>query len=263
MFHSPIKTESDRRTDGRPMDRLLARFGLARRPETAAKVRFRCLPEDFGVIAEPVPAKSVMPDWFRRLPAVDQTKVSPTNNGLTVKRCMPFLDAMTTGFILPLAATVRLEITDEGRTVNAGWEFDKPMVSPHGPYQVTGNPREPRPPCKFHNFWTIETAPGWSCLFVPVLNRPNGVFEPVAGIVDTDTYRAEIHFPFFATAPDGIYTVEKGTPLVQVIPFLRSATALPFEIAAETAEQAADRTRIHRNTLAGEAWYRKSAREAR
>lgn len=263
MFHSPIKFPAPPRDAERPVDRLLARFGLARRPETAAKVLFRCLPEDFGVIAEPVPAKAVMPEWFRRLPAVDPAKVSPTNNGLTVKRCMPFLDAMTTGYILPLAATVRLEITEGGRTVNAGWEFDKQMVSPHGAYQVAGNPREPLPPCKFHNFWTIETPPGWSCLFLPVLNRPNGVFEPVAGIVDTDSYRAEIHFPFFATAPDGIYTVEKGTPLVQVIPFRRAGTALPFQIAAETPEQAEDRERIHRNTISGEAWYRKFARAAR
>ncbi len=69
------------------------------------------------------------------------------------------------------------------------------MVSNHGAHQVAGNPKEPLPPCKFHNYWSIRTPPGWSCLFVPPLNRAGQPFECVAGIVDTDTYHAHIHFP--------------------------------------------------------------------
>ncbi|MBP2234855.1 hypothetical protein J2Z31_001347 [Sinorhizobium kostiense] len=226
-------------------------------------IRFLCRPEDSGVIAPPVPAKAVLPDWFRKLPAVDKKHVSTTNNGLTVKRCMPFLDAMTTGWILPLAATVRLEIRDGGSSVEAGWEFDRVMVSNHGAHQVAGNPREPSPPCKFHNYWSIRTPPGWSCLFLPPLNRPGQPFECVAGIVDTDTYAAHIHFPFFATAPDGLYVVEKGTPLVQVIPFRRMDAAVTAEIRAENRKEAAERETIYRNTLAGEGWYRTLARASR
>lgn len=83
-------------------------------------VSFLCEPEDFGVIAEPAPARTMLPDWFRRLPAIDDSVLSATNNGLTIKRCMPFLDAMTLGFILPLAASVRLEIGEEGSKVDGG-----------------------------------------------------------------------------------------------------------------------------------------------
>jgi hypothetical protein len=230
---------------------------------TASRIRFLCSPEDDGVIAPPVAAKTVMPDWFRRLPAVDAAVACASNNGLTVKRCMPFLDAMTSGWILPLAATVRLEIRDEGRVVEAGWEFDRVMVSNHGAHQVAGNPREPSPPCKFHNYWSIQTAPGWSCLFVPPLNRPGQPFECVAGVVDTDTYSAHINLPFFASAPDGVYTIEKGTPLVQVIPFLRDASTGKAHIGVETAAEREERIRVLRNTLAGEGWYRKVARAAR
>jgi hypothetical protein len=230
---------------------------------TPASIRFLCKPEDHGVIAEPVPAKTVLPDWFRKLRAVDKQHASATNNGLTVKRCMPFLDAMTTGWILPLAATVRLEIKNEGCTVDAGWEFDRTMVSNHGSHQVQGNPREPLPPCKFHNYWSIRTPPGWSCLFVPPLNRAGQPFECVAGIVDTDTYHAHIHFPFFATAPDGLYTIEKGTPLVQVIPIRRDGATLKAEIRPETADEALEGEKVYRNTIAAEGWYRKFARAAR
>jgi hypothetical protein len=230
---------------------------------SAPKIRFLCAPEDEGVIAPPVPAKSYLPDWFRRLPAVDEALVSKTDTGLTIKRCMPFLDAMSTGWILPLAATVRLDIRDGGGWVEAGWDFDKTMVSNHGLHQVRGNPWGSRPPRKFHNYWTIVTPPGWSCLFVDPMNRPNGVFEVLSGVVDTDSYRSLIHFPFFATGPDGLHVIEKGSPLVQVIPFRRDAAELAAEIGPETEEDRATRERILRSTRAETGWYRTKARAKR
>ncbi len=227
------------------------------------RIEFLCTPEDKGVIAEPVPAREALPEWFRRIPAVDKQRLSTTDNALTVKRCMPFLDALSAGWVLPLAATVRLEIRDNGQTVDAGWDFDKTMVSNHHSYQVAGHPMQPRPPCKIHNHWTIRTPKGWSCLFVAPLNRPNSVIEVAAGVVDTDEYPSLIHFPFFATAPDGLYTLEKGTPLVQVIPFERAALQIEGTVRAETPAEATERERILRATGAGDGWYRKEAREKR
>ena len=110
------------------------------RVRTRPVIEFLCRPEDHGVIAEPVPAVRVLPAWFKQLPGIDKADVTATDDGLTVKRCSPFLDALSTGWILPLAATVRLEIRDGGATVNGGWKFDLDMVSNHGPGQVAGNP---------------------------------------------------------------------------------------------------------------------------
>lgn len=227
------------------------------------KIRFLCSPEDEGVIAPPVLSKTHLPDWFRKLPAVDPNKRAHDDTGLTVKRCMPFLDAMMTGYIIPLAATVRIEIKDGGQSVTAGWDFDKTMVSNHGMHQVAGNPKTGQPPCKFHNYWSIRTPKGWSCLFVPLLNRANPIFEPVAGIVDTDTYLAPIHFPFFANGPDGLHELEMGTPLVQVIPFERNGAALEMEVGSETPKEMDERKKVFRNTLASPGWYRKVARAPR
>ena len=149
------------------------------------KLEFLCMPEDAGVIAPPVPAKGHLPGWFKKLPAVEKSVLGANGNGQTIKRCMPFLDAMTTGWILPLAATVRIDVTNDGRDVAWGTEFDRPMVSEHQPYQIKGHPLEPRPPIKIHNYWTIKMPPGWSCLFVPPLNRPHPALEIIAGVVDT------------------------------------------------------------------------------
>jgi hypothetical protein len=40
------------------------------------KICFLCSPEDQGVIAPPVTAKTVFPDWFRSLPAFDRDHVT-------------------------------------------------------------------------------------------------------------------------------------------------------------------------------------------
>jgi hypothetical protein len=243
----------------------LARAVARLRPRAAPApvIEFLCEAGDRGVVAEPVPARSALPDWFRRIPGVDRAELTPTNNGLTVKRCMPVLDALGTGWIIPLAATVRLKVSEGGRRVDAGWDFDREMISYHPGFQVAGHPRADRPACKFMNPWAIRTAPGWSTLFVPPLNRPNDLFECLAGVVDTDTYPALIHFPFFATAEDGLHVIEKGTPLVQAIPFRRDEAAIAGRVRAETEAEAAERERALRATRAGDGWYRNAARAAR
>ncbi|MDO5658112.1 MAG: hypothetical protein Q4G36_07295 [Paracoccus sp. (in: a-proteobacteria)] len=245
-------------------------FSFLRKPQPAApapEIRFLCEPRDEAVIAKPFPAKRHIPDWFRKLPAVDENVAGLNDTGLTVKRCMPFLDAMNTGWIIPLAAELRLEISNSGTEVVGGWDFDRTLMSNHGENQVAGNPWKaiggPRPPRKFHNYWSIVTPPGYSCLFINPLNRPNGVFEIVAGIVDTDTYPAHINFPFFATAEDGLYVLEKGTPLAQVIPFRRDDADMAAFIGAETKPEAATREAAHRNTKAASGWYRTEARAKR
>jgi hypothetical protein len=241
--------------------------GSAICPEAVAApvISFRCAPEDVGVIAPPRPAKQMVPDWYKRLPAVDPALQSVTSTGLTAKRCMPFLDALTIGWVIPLAATVRMEVSEGGTRVDCGWDFDREMVSNHAPGQVAGHPRQPRPPVKFHNYWTVATPPGWSCLFVSLLNQPHNLFEMASAVVDTDRYQSLIHFPFFPTAPDGLHVLEKGLPVIQVIPFRRdqSAYAMAAEIRAETPAEATEAERIRRATKAGEGWYREEARAPR
>jgi Family of unknown function (DUF6065) len=246
----------------RPLRRVIGREARSE-PRSRLLVEFLCEPEDRGVIAEPVPARGVRPEWFKRLPGLDREAQSASDNGLTVKRCVPFLDALSVGWIIPLAAAVRLEISEEGRSVQAGWEFDREMVSTHNAYQAAGNPWEPRPLMKFHNPWTVRTPPGWSCLFAPPLNRPSDVIEVLSGVVDTDRYRAPVNFPFVAIGEDGVHALPRGTPLVQVIPFPRGDESAEFVVRGENEDESSERERAHRSTMAGQGFYRDLVRSAR
>ena len=147
--------------------------------------------------------------------------------------------------------------------MDAGWEFDRTMVSNHGPWQVAGNPYEPLPPLKFHNYWTVRTAPGWSCLFVPPLNRPNPIVEVLSGVVDTDQFGNEINFPFVTVADDGVHVLEQGTPLVQVIPFRRTNPATKAAVRSETGKERDERIATHRAIKSAGGWYRRRAHAAR
>jgi hypothetical protein len=90
------------------------------------------------------------------LPAFDKSKVSTTDTGLMIKRCIPFLDAMNTGWVIPLPATVRLGIRAGGPRVDAGRDFDRRLVSFHFRRQMMGHPMDPRAACKFHNFGPLS-----------------------------------------------------------------------------------------------------------
>ena len=93
------------------------KLSLLKRP--APRITFTCRPEDESVIAPPVRAKTVLPEWFRKLPAVTEDKVSPTDSGLTVKRCMPVLDAMMAGWVvgLPVLGAISQTLTDSARSL--------------------------------------------------------------------------------------------------------------------------------------------------
>ena len=186
-----------------------------------SKIKFFCDPECKDVIPEPYPARKLMPDWYKKLPNFTD---SPDEkfDFKTLKRCPPFLDAMSTGWIIPLAADVQFNIQDNGAGLTWDSEFYRPMVENHTLSQISTHPNHPMVPIKILNHWIIETPPGWSCLFVPPLNRPDKNLDLMSGIVETDKYFEYINFPGFLKLLNGRITLEAGYPLIQVIPYKRN-----------------------------------------
>ena len=65
------------------------------------KIKFKTILPDL-LIAKPTNSNRSIPQWFRDFPRV-------INGVETVKACMPFLDALTTGYTLYLSADVYFE----------------------------------------------------------------------------------------------------------------------------------------------------------
>lgn len=199
-------------------------------PETAtpsATIKFRCPPELEAVLPPPIPAVMGIPGWFKAMPANAFSDVMQTEQ-MTVKKCPPFIDAMTFGFLIPLVTD--LHVDNETFTWNL--DFPSGAIASHGRSpldfhdnsQVVGTPLfdEDRFIVKFINFWTIETPPGYSLLVTHPVNRYDLPFTTLTGLVDTDLYKNDfIHFPAQWRSPAFQGVLPRGTPVAQCLPIKR------------------------------------------
>jgi hypothetical protein len=196
---------------------------------------FRCPAELDSLIPRPIPAVLGLPAWYKSLP---QTAASALmgEKTKTVKKCPPFIDAMTYGFLIPLP--IDLEVKDGEFT----WHFDVPKgfvseyahspISFHDPIQVSGTPffDDDRFVIKLNNFWNIQAPPGYSLLFTHPINRPDLPFTTITGLVDCDTFHdSPINFPvrWHDASFNGV--LPKGTPIAQCLPVRRENWTAQFE----------------------------------
>ena len=195
---------------------------------TKPNVEFFIEKEFRDAFLKPKSSSKFFPEWFKTLPP----QVTSDPRSSTVKRCIPFLDACSSGFIIPMWCDVFVKAENGDLTINFPENFPINSLGKHEPEQIKGYPLEKNPygtmPLKWLNPWGIKTPKGYSCLFTSPLNHFETRFKLVDGIVDTDTYYNKVNFPFLWTGGDGEFLISKGTPLVQVIPFKRDTFQCSF-----------------------------------
>ncbi len=198
-------------------------------------ITFRCPPELEPILPRPTPALFGLPEWFKAMPASAFSSVLQSEQ-LTVKKCPPFIDAMTYGFLIPLVTDLRVE---DGAFA---WDFELPSGgaitsysrSPldfHDSAQVAGTPlfKDDTFVLKFNNFWTIESPPGYSLLITHPVNRHDLPFTTLTGLVDADLYKDNfINFPARWRDLSFSGVLAKGTPVAQCIPVKREFWSAQF-----------------------------------
>lgn len=189
-------------------------------------IEFILSDEQYGWMDKPVPAINAIPEWYRTMPSFNnynQLMLDGRSTNQTVKRCIPFMEAMTTGYYITLPADVVASKHPETGDSRLNWLTHVDLINTHDVFQTKDLPLSPEyvlVPFKFMNFFQIKTPPGYSCLFVHPLNRFDLPFYSMSGVVDTDKHTPVVHFPFLMKKDyEGI--IEKGTPIIQVIPFKR------------------------------------------
>src|SRR3984957_12379543 len=217
---------------------------------------FRCPPGLESILPRPIPAVPGLPEWFKSLPQKAFNQALGEEH-LTVKKCPPFIDAMTYGFLIPLAIDLKVQ---NGEFT---WNFDLPegLVSEyshspidfHDPSQAAGTPffDDDRFIIKFNNFWTIEAPQGYSLLFTHPVNRADLPFTTITGLVDCDTFfQSPVNFParWHDTNFNGV--LPKGTPIAQCLPVRRETWGGRFDVLSgdDTAEMINTRSAIGRET---------------
>ena len=196
--------------------------------------------DQWDSIPDPVPATKMVPDWFKGTPPLG----GPIDSMPTIKKCPPFLDAITSGYIINFSGVLDIKHVGKQQVTKNG--PGGLFMSSHAVGQFDKSPWKDSPVLKFGSPWIIETPPGWSCFFTHPFNLPTTHYQTLSGIVDTDSYRVPINFPLILNIPVGeTFTFDPTIPMVQVIPFKRQTWEM------EVGETNWDEWKGHQNVLGG------------
>lgn len=197
-----------------------------------SKVKFYPFSQETIDIAPlPTPASKNIPDWYKKQPAYGGNEEEFLKRGFTastVKRCMPVFDALNSGYIIYFPCDIYIDATNPEKIA---WSLPENMkmlkrdlVSTHSPEQVSHYPRDEK---RYHKevfrimpFWSVGTDSGYSCLFTHPIHRDALPFQAFSATIDTDKFVSDGHLSMYIEK-DFKGIIERGTPLVQVIPFKR------------------------------------------
>ena len=208
--------------------------------------RIRFVPQDKYAqenIDPPRPSKTIVPDWYKSGEVAISLKTGesskPGDKDITggLKSCVPFLDAMVSGYFICFWEDTYVRTTDkveEWYPVKKNTYNDKyDKVVSHAVQMI--DEREgiightiPRPEgyCNNHMVfkgqWGFRLPRGWSLLLTQPLNHFDLPFFTTSGIIDSDEWWTGGNMPFFFKKNfEGI--IPKDTPFAQVIPIKRSS----------------------------------------
>lgn len=180
----------------------------------------------------PTSASKAIPEWYKKLPRFINNSDKPIKalGRKDLKTCVPFRDAMISGYMILLPADI--EVT---RSVNGDVDIFQNkqlvfnVVEKRGPldlnHQGYGMPNPVGTyPIMFawSALWGIKTNKSDSVLITHPLNRNDLPFVTTSGIIDSGYFSVAGNIPFFIKEGfEGV--IPKGTPIAQVIPFKREA----------------------------------------
>ena len=166
------------------------------------------------------PALRVVPDWYREIPRYVPGLDGPETT--SVKHCIPFVDALTTGYMLLTPFDIYFEQTPEGPV--GRWDNPFPTLDLRPPGQTGKMPAPPGCDEK-HFLWVTHTAielpDNYSAVCIHPINRTDLPFVTTGGIIDGPFVIHGGNFPFHLKEGfEGL--IPAGTPFMQIIPFNRT-----------------------------------------
>jgi hypothetical protein len=224
-------------------------------------IRFFAKNEVAEIGHSPLPLKRLVPEWYRQ--AESYWKSEDGHEGEGLKKCMPYMDTLMTGYAILTPYDIFVKEGPKGE-LDLSWNAPESI-----PAFVAERPKElgstmPRPAGHHPNHlvwsgvWGFKTPRGYSALVTHPLNRFDLPFTTTSGIIDSDEWYAPGNIPFFIKQGfTGV--IPAGTPFAQVIPIKRNSWKM---IGNDTGLQYADG---HQGYLARQAetsykkvmWHRK------
>jgi hypothetical protein len=173
----------------------------------------------------PQPAQKLVPEWYRKaerfVGGKQGFKPHTVIGTSTIKSCMPFLDALTAGYIIELWQDLEVDYENNEPVLN--WRAEPAVAETRRPETLQNLPMG----SEYHKetfAWKqpfyIKTPKGYSLLVTHPLNYFDLPFTTTTGIVDSDSVLGNGNLPFLLKK-DFKGIIPKGTPIAQIIPLKR------------------------------------------
>lgn len=216
-------------------------------------IQFICEDTYKDTIPLPYSASSKTPSWFTSTPNIDHSKcpfhllfsgAQDISKKTNIKTCPAVTDYLNTGYIIPAWTNFMVRRIQD----RLYWSWEHDFLTKYSCHlrddEFSGFTPEQEPKDGvFHKFdspWRIKTSPGVSCLVThPYWVRENR-YTTVSGVIHTDKIPMPIHwfFEWNAEVPNSLdrtqlpaahNIISKSTPLVLIIPFIRSQFKLSYD----------------------------------
>ena len=233
------------------------------------EILFECVQDTENSLFEPIPAKKVRPEWFKKLPMSVDNYGQQTE---TIKKCPAMQDWMNMGYLIrnrhtvivalskgnkdfepvSLALALRDDIPKDKfkklkelvKVFNETGSLDDTdrihqyckshnllveelqgnyVVGGHPAAQTRGSGFDDKMAFKFKLDFLITTPKGTSTYWLDPFLFNNPFFHAWQGIIDTDSFNqlTTNNMCIFYPKADNSFIIPKGTPIVQVVPFVR------------------------------------------
>lgn len=194
---------------------------------------------------KPVPSVNELPDWFKRLNAVEYD--DNNRKMVTGKSCRGIWDILSSGYMLLWPFDVEIIKNENGkmdiyksRTGENHQDFH-----PHPHLQLEGYPdftlqAQQDGVQKVSLPYKIKTPKGTSILMMQPQYRPDLKVEVMTGIIDTDNYYGQLNvlFTIKETNSKRPIKIKSGTPIAQIIPFVRGEWQIKYDNVDNVANEA-------------------------
>jgi hypothetical protein len=212
---------------------------------------------EYDFINLPRPASKYIPDWYKETKTKSFSGQPEHIDLKTLKACIPFLDALNSGYIYELWSDV--EVVNNSNGISIHWNMEQFQPISTKPQSSIGKLQIPEgydeTVYSFDHALSAKTPPGYSLLITQPFNRTDLPFYVMTGIIDADKYPMyNGSIPMFLKKEfSGV--INRGTPMIQIIPFKRDSWNM---VSDDNLLKEANKTkRISKSYFSG--WYKKNA----
>jgi hypothetical protein len=193
---------------------------------------------DYNEAVPPTPAIRTVPDWYKDakptgdLSIPQYTYAGKLNNyppdpdpltqvGATMKRCMPFFDSLSLGYMIVATDDMYFD----GETGLFSEDPVQVQQHTHSPYEFEGYPFPDGYHAnvfKWNGMYKLTPPDGYSVLVMHPMHRHDLPFHTLSAVVDMDKHPLDVNYPMIMRKG---FTgkIPAGTPLVQLLPFKRES----------------------------------------